>query len=77
MWLYFNVRKRYNRLLGHIDIINATGQSTIELTEHSIRWPIPVTGIDFFGRKMLLDGNEYEFDRFDVNGSAMFVRNER
>lgn len=78
MWLYFNAKRRALGSSGYLTkeaMLADTKAPTIEHTEHSQR----IEGIDgtwCYGRKVMLDAHSYEFDRFDLNGSAIFVHNE-
>ncbi len=64
MWLYCNVEKR-------------DGKTKWETTEHSIRVDESVINpLSFYGRKMIVNSQEYEFDRFDLSGSSIFIRND-
>ena len=81
MWAYFNVKKRIVGSSGYLtraDMLADTKAPSIETTEHAIRMDgkSPVNLIELYGRTWCMDGRDYQFDRFDSNGSAIFVRSE-
>lgn len=63
MWLYLQVKKRHGE------------RSSIEVTEHTLRIDDGIIQPEkLYGRKFILDGHTYEFDRFAMNGEPTFVR---
>lgn len=82
MWLYFNKIKVYAQPaecasdcdIPHCPYIHTTSHSSIEEHEHALR--VTIQPETLYGVKWELDGTEYQFDRFDHNGSGIFVRSE-
>lgn len=69
MWCYLNVarvRKNFTNERTHV----------IEETEVSIFWPTKIETAELYGRYIYINAQKYDFDRFDLNGSPIFVRNE-